>query len=220
MAFFGATQWVSSRVPEPWDTVVFVATFTVVIMAGARWWARRELRQQALQSWADSVTQPQGYRPPTMVLLSDGDEALLALKIAEGLNVIARGLWHVTFSLPSLVWHTVNRWGKAVYALLALAALAFFLLNDAQSPLVDPAQTWSVPQILKLLLLTLVIPLVLCAPSDWCSLPLHSWPCCWDTRRWYFRAGWRSGGADPSASRSPLKHVRLATPRSRVSVPR
>lgn len=46
-----------------------------------------------------------------------------------------------------------------MYALLALATLAFFLLNDPRSSLVDPAQTWSVLQILKLLLLTFGIPL-------------------------------------------------------------
>ena len=163
-AFFGAIQWVSSRVPEPWDSVVLVSSFTVAIMAGALWWVLREARQQSLRLWAASVTQPQGYRPATMVLLSDGDEALLALKIAEGLNVIARGLWRVTFSLPSLAWHTigrVGRWRGVMYGVLALAALVFLLLNDAQSPLVDSAKTWSVLQVLKFLLAAFLIPMAL-----------------------------------------------------------
>ena len=69
----GVVPW-----PEPWDSVVLVSSFTVAIMAGALWWVLREARQQSLRLWAASVTQPQGYRPATMVLLSDGDEALLA----------------------------------------------------------------------------------------------------------------------------------------------
>jgi hypothetical protein len=164
VVFFGASQWVSSRVPEPWDSVIFVSSFTVAIMAGALWWVRRDARQRALRLWAESVAQPHVHRPPTMVLLSDGDEALLALKISEGLNVVSRGLWRVTFSLPSVVWQTIGRWGRwraVVYGVLSLAALVFLLLNDVQSPFVDPEKTWSALQVLKFLAAAFMIPMAL-----------------------------------------------------------
>jgi hypothetical protein len=163
-AFFGAIGLVSSRVPEPWDAVVFVPSFMVVIMAWGLWWGLREPRQQALRLWADSMTQPQGYRPATMVLLSDGDEALLALKIAEGLNVIVRGLSGFMFSLPRVVRHTIGGvgwWLGIMYGVLVLAAVAFGLWNDDQSPLVDAAKTWSVLLVLKVLLVAFAIPILL-----------------------------------------------------------
>ena len=126
--------------PEPWDVVVFVPSFMVVLVPFVLLWRLREPRQQALRLWADSVTQPQGNRPATMVLLSDGDEALLALKITEGLNVMVRGLWRFMFSLPRVVQHTIDRLGRwllVLYGVLVLAAVAFGLWNDHQSPLVE-----------------------------------------------------------------------------------
>jgi hypothetical protein len=162
-AFFGLIGLVSSRVPEPWDTVVLVLTFMVAIAAGSLWWGLRQPRQQALRLWADSMTQPQ-ERPATMVLLSDGDEALLALKIAEGLNAIVRGLWRFMFWLPSVVRHTfgyAGRWLGVMYGVLVLAAVVFGLWNDDQSPLVDSAMTWSVLMVVEVLLKALAIPFML-----------------------------------------------------------
>jgi hypothetical protein len=55
----------------------------------------------------------------------------------------------------------MGRWREVIYGALALAALVFLLLNDAQSPLVDSAKTWSIVQVLKFLLAAFLIPLAL-----------------------------------------------------------
>jgi hypothetical protein len=163
--FIGVSQRVSARLPEPWDSVAFVSGFTVALIPAVAFWVRSESRRHALRAWAESMNEPAIDRPPTLVLLSDGDEALLALKIAEGLNVMARGLWRAAFWLPSLM-HAhlgrLGRWRLGLYGLLSLAALVFLVLRDAQSPWgPNPDQMWSFLLAFKFLAAAALVPLML-----------------------------------------------------------
>jgi hypothetical protein len=162
--FFVASQWMSSRVPEPWDSVIFSVLFTLVIFVGVFWWARRERRRNVLRWWADSVAaEPQPDGPPMLVLLADADEALLALKIAEAFNVMSRGLWRMTYSISQLLWRTRTsvRQRQWLYGGLSLVTLVILVLTDAQSPLIHPEKMWSFVQVLKFLAASALIPLFL-----------------------------------------------------------
>jgi hypothetical protein len=211
IVFFGASQWVSSRVPEPWDAVLFGSVFTVVVMAGAVWWGRRESRQRALRMWAESVAEPQPDGPPTRVLLADGDEALLALKIAEGFNVMSRGLWRVTYSLLEGMWSATARFRRSswLYVALSIGALLLLLLTDAESPVIHADKTWSVIQVLKFLavsalapaLLVLALGLVLATPAFVAMLLGYPALLFW---RW-LAFGWGGSiGVDITAETCPL----------------
>lgn len=163
--FLASSMWVKARVPEPWDSVVFVGGFMLVIVAGAIYWALREDRSLAERAWAESIASSETEAPPTFVLLSDGDEALLALKVAEGLNVVARGLWRAAYELPARAFTIVGprkRAGVMVYTLLSLVTLVWLLLNDAQSPLAgNPEAEWSPRFVLMLLMASLFVPAAL-----------------------------------------------------------
>jgi hypothetical protein len=211
--FLGASQWVSAHVPKPWDQVIFVSGFTVLLMAAAVFWARRETRRDALRAWANSIAQPDTHGVPTFVLLSDGDEALLALKIMEGLNVVARGLWRAAFWLPNRVVGAISRWGDwrvILYALLAVVTLGILLATDALSPLgPNPEATWSVIVILKFLaaaaiapgMLLLVLILVLATPAF--VAMLVGYPALVFTR--WLAVGWGGSiGVDITAETCPL----------------
>jgi len=163
VAFSVASQWLSSRVPEPWDSVIFSVAFTLVVFVVVVLWGRRLDRRSVLRLWAESVTEPQPDGPPTLVLLADGDEALLALKIAEGFNVMSRGLWRMTFSISELLWgtNTSVRQRQWLYGGLSLVTLVLLLLTDAESPLIHPEKMWSFVQIFKFLLASALIPLFL-----------------------------------------------------------
>ncbi|MGH9159364.1 MAG: hypothetical protein ACRD2X_05185, partial [Vicinamibacteraceae bacterium] len=109
-----------------------------------------------LQAWAESsVGQPQIEGLRTLVVLSDGDEALLALKVAEGLSVMTRALWRLAFWLPHRVMRTVHQWGKrrvVVYGLMSFLSLGVLLFIDTQSPWgPNSQQSWTPDLVVKFL---------------------------------------------------------------------
>ena len=71
-----------------------------------------------------------------LVLLADGDEALLALKIAEGVNAAIRGLWRMVSVVPLRVFSIQRRMGNGrrvalpVYGIAAVTVLVWLLRND------------------------------------------------------------------------------------------
>ena len=71
-----------------------------------------------------------------LVLLADGDEALLALKIAEGVNAAIRGLWRLASFVPLRVFPvqrrlaTTGAWPSRFTALAAVGVLIWLLRND------------------------------------------------------------------------------------------
>jgi hypothetical protein len=145
------------------------------------------------------------------VLLADGDEALLVLKIAEGFNVMSRGLWRVTFSLLDLVWRRITPFRRSplLYVGLSLGALVLLLLTDAQSPVIHPEKTWSVIQIIKFLaaaafipaMLALLLGLVLATPAFIAMLLGYPGLLFW---RW-LAFGWGGSiGVDITAETCPL----------------
>jgi len=131
---FGSIYWVSRRIPDPWDTWLWVAVFMLAVFAWAIFDARTETRRQALRRWGMTrqVAMPE---TAVFVLLADGDEALLALKIAEGVNAALRGMWRLASVLPLRVFAVQRRWGSefrvaVVYVAAAVAAFIWLLRND------------------------------------------------------------------------------------------
>ena len=134
-ALFGSIYWVSQKIPEPWDTPVWVGGFMLSTLAWAFWSVRTEPRRQALRRWGAAKRTVVGDLP-VFVLLADGDEALLALKIAEGVNAAIRGLWRLASFVPLHVFPVQRRWGNQwrlalpVYAVAAAGVLVWLLRND------------------------------------------------------------------------------------------
>jgi hypothetical protein len=163
--FMAASYWVSAHVPSPWDDVFFVSGISLVLLAFTVFWTIRQSRREALNAWARSIAEPGPGTVPTLVVLSDGDEALLALKVTEGLNVLARGLWSLAYWLPERMDHAIQRWGNGrliIYAVLALTALGLLLATDAQSPLgPNPEAAWSAIFIIKVIAVAALLPVIL-----------------------------------------------------------
>lgn len=165
---FGSIYWVSRLIPEPWDTPVWVVGFMVAIVAWAFVEARTKNRRQALRRWGMTKHLPM---PETamFVLLADGDEALLALKIAEGVNAALRGMWRVASGVPLRVFAVQRRWGNEIrgalaYAAAAAAVLIWLLLNDVS--------VMSLSLVAKAILAALLVPgFVLLAWSLLLALP-------------------------------------------------
>jgi hypothetical protein len=131
---FGSIYWVSRLIPEPWDAAVWAAGFAFALLAWAIFGAHTEKRDQALHRWG--LTRRMAMRETAVfVLLADGDEALLALKIAEGVNAVLRGMWRLA-SVPLRMFDVQRRWGNEfrvalAYAAAAIAVLIWLLRNTA-----------------------------------------------------------------------------------------
>ena len=222
--FFGASVWVSARVPEPWDSIVFAVGFTPVLMAAALLWKLREHRREVQRAWAGSLSFPDEDVPPTFVLLSDGDEALLALKAAEGLGAVTRGLWSGASAFAHGCLAILKASTRAVvvaYAVAFVAALWWLVLNDAQSPWGgSPGQPWSLLFVAKLLVAAALVPaalLLALLAAAW--LPalmtlLLGYPILWGLR--WLAFGWGGSiGLDMTAESCPAGQatvVRLSAP--------
>ena len=90
------------------------------------------------------------------MLLADGDEALLALKLAEGVNAAIRGLWRLASFVPLRVFpvqrRLANDWRVAlpVYGLAAVGVLIWLLRSDVS--------VMSLGLVLKAILAALLLP--------------------------------------------------------------
>lgn len=134
VVLFGSIGWVSQRIPAPWDTWVWGAGFMLASVAWAIVDARTETRRHALRRWG-MTRQVAMNETAVFVLLADGDEALLALKIAEGVNAALRGMWRLASVLPLRVFAVQRRWGNesrvaVIYAAAAGAAFIWLLRSD------------------------------------------------------------------------------------------
>jgi hypothetical protein len=129
--------WLEPRVGEAWNAVVFTLLLFAVIALGVNVWNRHRVRIGAVREWARTMNEDETGGPARLIVISDGDEALLALKIAEALNAMSRGLWRAAYRVVELVEHAwvALRWRAWVlYAGAAAAFLVFFLKYDATSP--------------------------------------------------------------------------------------
>lgn len=163
--FLVASIALSNALPNPWDDIVFVSAWGALLVTVAVFRVLGEKRRQALRAWAESIAEKTGDGPETLVLLSDGDEALLALKVAEGLTVLIRGLWLATYWLPSRTLRAIEkagRWRLPAYGVLSLIALVALLLTDATSPWGGAAgEPWTPGLALRFLGAAAMIPLML-----------------------------------------------------------
>ena len=95
-----------------------------------------------------------------LALISDGDEALMALKIAEGLNAALRGLWRLSVGVPLRIFEAQRRFGNnlrlslPICAVVLLLVLAAFFKTDVTSPL--KTGSWSLLIVLKFLAAALI----------------------------------------------------------------
>jgi hypothetical protein len=129
--------WLEPRVGEAWNAVVFTLLLFAVIALGANVWNRHRVRIEAVREWARTMNVDQTGGPARLIVVSDGDEALLALKIAEALNAMSRGLWRAAYRIVELVervWVALRWRAWVLYAGVAAAFLVFFLKYDATSP--------------------------------------------------------------------------------------
>jgi hypothetical protein len=185
-ALFGSIYWVSRLVPEPWDSLVWTAGFMIATLAWVLGSARTRRRREALRRRAQARPQATA-EPATLILLADGDEALLALKVAEGVNATLRGTWRVVSALPLAIFAVQRRWGNRwqaalpVYVSVSVAVLIWLLISDASlmSPgLVAKAILAAVVLPGFLLLawsLLLALPVLLVTPIGFGALGLLRW---------------------------------------------
>jgi len=154
-ALFGSIYWVSRLIPEPWDTPVWVVGFILSMLTWGIASALTEKRRLSLRRWG-STRRTALRELPVLVLLADGDEALLVLKIAEGVNAAIRGLWGLASFVPLRVFpvqrRLANDWRVAlpVYGLAAVGVLIWLLRSDAD--------VMSLSLILKAIVGALVLP--------------------------------------------------------------
>ena len=185
-ALFGSIYLVSRLVPEPWDGIAWVAGFLLSVFAWGFASARSAKRRIALRRWG-STRRTALRQLPVLVLLADGDEALLVLKIAEGVNAVIRGLWRLASFVALRVFPVQRRLGNdwrvalPVYGAAAVGVLIWLLRNDAGvmsfglvlkalvGALVAPGVVllaWS---------LLLALPALLIAPFGFLALGLLRW---------------------------------------------
>ena len=129
--------WLEPRVGEFWNAIVFTLAMFVVIALGARVWNRYRGRIAAVREWAHSLSEVEDAGPARLIVISDGDEALLALKIAEALSGMSRGLWRAASRVVERVEEALgaSRWlAWVIYAGLAVGSVVFFLKFDPESP--------------------------------------------------------------------------------------
>ena len=152
VALFGSIALIDNWVPRPWSDAAWVAGFLLVVIPSVLYSVFTEERRKALHQWA-LARRRRLTEPSMLALISDGDEALLVLKIAEGLNAALRGLWGLAAAVPLRVFAVQRRLGNnlrvslpIVTALMALV-LAAFLATDIKSPL--RTGDWSLLILLK-----------------------------------------------------------------------
>ena len=129
--------WLESLVGEVLNAAVFTLAMFAVMAVGVAVWNRRRARIAAVREWASSLSEVEDAGPARLIVISDGDEALLALKVAEGLSSMLRGLWRAASRLVELAEEAwgASRWlAWVIYAGLAVGSVVFFLKFDSQSP--------------------------------------------------------------------------------------
>ncbi|HKE83300.1 MAG TPA: hypothetical protein VKB50_06085 [Vicinamibacterales bacterium] len=158
VALLGSIALFDKWLPEAWREATWVAGFLLCIFSYASYSVFTEKRRKALRQWASAKRR--GFAEPSVLaLISDGDEALLVLKIAEGLNAALRGLWRLAVGIPLRIFAAQRRFGNnlrlslPVFAAVVLLALAAFLAEDVTSPL--RTGYWSVLIVLKFLVAAL-----------------------------------------------------------------
>lgn len=154
VALFGSIALTNRWLSEKWSEPIWAAAFLAVIFAYAFFSVFTEKRRTALRRWA-SAKRHGIAEVPMLALISDGDEALLVLKIAEGLNAALRGLWQLSVAVPMRIFAAQRRFGDnlrlslPVCAVFLLLVLAVFLETDVTSPL--KTGSWSLLIVLKFL---------------------------------------------------------------------
>lgn len=129
--------WLEPRVGEFWNAAVFTLALFAVMALGAAVLKGRHKRMVVAREWAQSLNAVQEGAVARLVVISDGDEALLALKIAEAFSAVSRGLWRAAYRVVELVEMalTGSRWRAwLLYAGIAGAFLVVFLFYDSESP--------------------------------------------------------------------------------------
>lgn len=135
VALFGTIYLTAQWIPKPWDQYVWVGGFMLVTFLVGIYMALTRRRREALRKWALAERIPL-TKPSVSVFLSDGDEALLALKVAEGMNAFFRGLWLVASRIPVWFFPLQRRLGDnlrlalALYGTASLALFGLFLWLD------------------------------------------------------------------------------------------
>ena len=133
-ALFGSIYWVSRLIPEPWDGIAWVAGFMLTPGLGLAS-ARSETRRIALRRWGSTKTD-RAPELPVLVLLADGDEALLVLKIAEGVTPSSGGCgdWQPSSrfecSRSSAALAMTCAWRSRCTGAAAVGVLIWLLRND------------------------------------------------------------------------------------------
>jgi hypothetical protein len=135
-------------------SVIFTVAMFAVITMGAIVVNRRRVRTERVRAWSSSVNEEDREGGPArMIVTSDGDEALLALKIAEALSALARGLWRAASRIIAFVEKHTNasrRRAWCVFLSVAGAFLTFILLYDVASPWgPDSAAEWTLRFLIK-----------------------------------------------------------------------
>jgi len=164
VALFGSIALIDRWVPKPWSSTTWVGGVLLVIFPFVVYGVFSEPRRKALRRWASAKRR--GVAEPSMLaLISDGDEALLVLKIAEGLNAALRGLWRLAVGIPLRIFAAQRRLGNnlrlslPILAVVMLLVLGAFLTADVTSPL--RTGDWSPLILLKFLGAALVASTVL-----------------------------------------------------------
>jgi hypothetical protein len=158
VVFFTAIIWFSKNVPAPWDTVIMTATIMVLAVIIGAILGHSKKRRDALKAWSSSE-HASFNRPKTFALIADGDEALLALKIAEGLNAGIRAQWQLLSAFPRWIFPIQRKFGNnlriaiPVYLVLCSGLLAFIVWSETEP--------FSTVLLLKILLIVALAPLIL-----------------------------------------------------------
>jgi hypothetical protein len=129
--------WLEPRVGEFWNAALVAVAMLSAIVLWERVLRHRQVRIDTVRAWARSVNEEEVDVPARLIVISDGDEALLALKIAEALSAISRGLWRSAYGIVEFVERAVvasRRRAWVVYIGVAVAFLIFILRYDVNSP--------------------------------------------------------------------------------------
>jgi hypothetical protein len=159
--------WLEPRVGEFWSVVVVTTAILAAAALGAIVWNRRRARIDVVRAWAESLKeyQEEDGAPARMIVISDGDEALLALKIAEALSAMSRGLWRAAYRVVELVeraWDSMRWRIWIIYGCLAAALLVLGFRYDDASPWGPVAGVpWTIWFLLKVVFIAIIAPVFL-----------------------------------------------------------
>lgn len=105
----GLIAW-TQGFPKPWGSVASYCIIFFAMGSAGLFLGLSEGRRKIMSEWTSTERSPRA-EVPIFLILADGDEALLALKITEILNSCVRGLWRLASDVPRRIFKLQRLFG-------------------------------------------------------------------------------------------------------------